>query len=169
MAQRTTIAQTWWQRSSVYATCCATREADPTAVTNRRGIGILSRATQPCARFISTIINPLSASSNPPLLCHGIHQREQTDHDVATCRFSIPLFMAFAILMSGLVVPTVSNFLCWLNCRVAYNVIASCHITQGIVGNNLSHNVITHMPGLPIAKSLRPPSSLHGDATTYFR
>lgn len=42
--------------------------ADSTAVTDLRDIDILSRAPQPCARFISTIISSLSASSNPPLL-----------------------------------------------------------------------------------------------------
>ena len=62
------MAQTWWPRSSDYATCSTTREADSTAVTDLRDIDILSRAPQPCARFISTIISSLSASSNPPLL-----------------------------------------------------------------------------------------------------
>ena len=65
MAQRTTMAQTWWPRSSDYATCSTTREADSTTVTDLRDIDTLSRAPQPCARFISTIINSLSASSNP--------------------------------------------------------------------------------------------------------
>ena len=63
MAQRTTMAQTWRPRSSDYATCSTTREADSTAVTDLRDIDILSRAPQPCARFISTIISSLSASS----------------------------------------------------------------------------------------------------------
>ena len=72
--------------------------------------------------------------------------------------------VAFAILMCGLVVPTVLNRFCWLKCRVAY--IASYHIIQGNIGNNLSH--ITHIPGLPIAKLLRPPSAIHGDAATCF-
>ena len=58
--------------------------------------------------------------------------------------------MAFAILMCGLVVPTVPNLFCWLKCRVAY--MASYHVMQGIIRDNLSH--ITHMPGLPIAKLL---------------
>ena len=62
------MAQTWWPRSSNYATCSTTREADSTAVTDLHDIDILSRAPQPCARFISTIINSLSASSNPTLL-----------------------------------------------------------------------------------------------------
>ena len=68
VAQRTTMAQTWWPRSSDYATCSTAREADSTAVTDLRDIDILSRAPQPCARFISTIISSLSASSNPTLL-----------------------------------------------------------------------------------------------------
>ena len=51
----TTLAQLWWQRSSDYDTCSTTREADSTEATDLRDIGILSRAPQPCARFISNI------------------------------------------------------------------------------------------------------------------
>ena len=37
--------------------CSTTREADSTAATGLRDIDILSRAPQPYARFISTIID----------------------------------------------------------------------------------------------------------------
>ena len=37
-----------------------------------------------------------------------------------------------------------------------------------IISNVHSHSHITHMPGLPIAKFLCPPSAIHWDATTYF-
>ena len=55
VAQRTTMAQLWWPRSSDYATCSTTREADSTAATDLCNIDILRRVPQPCACFISTI------------------------------------------------------------------------------------------------------------------
>ena len=61
--------------------------------------------------------------------------------------------MALAILVCGLVVPTVPNLLCWLKCSIAYGAIY--HIMVGIIRDNLSH--ITHMPSLPITKLICPP------------
>ena len=68
VAQRTTMAQLWWPRSSNCATCPTTREADSTAATGLRSTGILSRAPQPCALFTITSTNLSSASSNLPSL-----------------------------------------------------------------------------------------------------
>ena len=64
------MSRTWWPRSSSrdYNMCSATREADSTAATGLRHIDILSCAPQLCPRYISTIINRSSASSNPTLL-----------------------------------------------------------------------------------------------------
>ena len=89
MAQRTTMAQSWWPRSIEYATCSTTREADSTAVTDLRDIDILSRAPPPCARFINTIVNSIIISIIKPYVTRGLRQREPTDHAVATCLFSI--------------------------------------------------------------------------------
>ena len=64
------MAQAWWPRTGDYAACSTTREADSTAATGLRDIGISSRAPRPCGRFISTSTTTgrSSASPNPPLL-----------------------------------------------------------------------------------------------------
>ena len=74
------MAQLWRRRSSGYAVCSTTREADPTAATDLHNVGNLSRAPQPCARFISTTISPLSASSTHR---YSLYQMEPTDHHIA--------------------------------------------------------------------------------------